>query len=99
MNHFNISRHVVPTLQLHDGLDTNQQKAYWYNDQMGDIKHARLHAWDDGSESYMRPRGNCHNIRKRCNEKSRACHQMDEILMESVHRKVKQSFPQKYRDL
>lgn len=97
VNHFNISRHVVPTGHLHG--DKHDHKMYWYNDNMGDVKHARLHAWHDGSELYQDEYGNCVNIREKCNEKSGACHYMDENLLSKLHNKMEALFPEKYRKL
>jgi len=98
VNYFNISRHVVPTGHLHPDKAEND-KIYWYNDQMGDVKQARLHAWHDGSELYKQEEGNCRKIHRRCDEKSGLCHQMDEHRMKSVHQKVTNLFPTKYRYL
>ncbi len=98
VNYFNISRHVVPTGHLHPNKAWND-KIYWYNDQMADIKHARLHAWHDGSEMYKRDEGNCKNKGRRCNETSGVCHPMSEDRMRRVHGKVKALFPKKYRTL
>lgn len=97
VNHYNISRHVVPTGHLHTDLSENAQKVYWHNDNVGHVKHERLHAWDDGSELYGRERGNCRYVNKKCNAKSGSCHYMDEESMHRLSEKVKQSFPDKYR--
>jgi hypothetical protein len=97
VNHFNISRHVVPTLHLHPKLIKDD--AYWYNDQMGDVKHARLHNWNDGSEIYKRHHGNCNNDAELCEETSQVCHKMSEDLLYGVHEKVKALHPSKFRDL
>ena len=97
MNHFNISRHVVPTGHLHPGKADDRM--YWHNDQMGDVKHSRLHAWDDGSELYMEENGNCRNIGDKCDETMGVCHQMTSESMMNVHSKVRVMFPGKYRNL
>ena len=95
VNHFNTSRHVVPTGHLH-GKEQNHNM-YWYNDNIGHVKHARLHAWDDGSESYLGIYGNCNNTKETCNETSRTCHYMDETSLWNLHRKIVALFPDKYR--
>jgi hypothetical protein len=98
VNYFNISRHVVPTGHTHPYKQEND-KVYWYNDQMGDIKQARLHAWHDGSEHYQKALGNCKNIGDKCNETSGVCHNVDEELFNSLHQKVTHLWPKKFRNL
>jgi hypothetical protein len=104
-NHFNISRHTIPTGHLHE---KKYEGAYFYNDNSSDIRHDRLHAWDDLSESYKREFGNCMHTtnlkeprRKSipCSEESGTCHNMDENTFHSVHLKVKELYPEKYRSL
>ena len=41
---------------------------------MGDVKHARLHSWYDGSEIYKRSLGHCAYQGEDCNEKVGSCH-------------------------
>ena len=99
VNYFNISRHVVPTGHTHPYKKKDDNKAYWYNDQTGDVKQARLHAWHDGSEIYQGVLGNCKNIGDKCYETSGACHNIDEKLFNSLYQKVKYLWPKKYRNL
>mmetsp|Transcript_6288 Transcript_6288/g.7967 ORF Transcript_6288/g.7967 Transcript_6288/m.7967 type:complete len:553 (-) Transcript_6288:206-1864(-) len=98
VNHFNISRHVVPTGHLHPDKAPDD-KIYFYNDQMGDVKHARLHAFHDGSEIYKRHEGHCKKFKKRCDSKAGVCHEQSEGLMEKTYRQVKALYPKKYRHL
>ncbi len=98
VNHFNISRHTVPTGYTHPGMENDVP--YLYNDQMANVEHSRLHAWDDGSEIYLRDQnGNCKNEGKKCNEEKSACHQMTSEMMQNVHNAVRLKFPDKYNQL
>jgi hypothetical protein len=88
----------VPTGQTHGDLGTDRK--YWFNDHTEDVKSARLHAWNDGSEDYSKgPQGNCKNIGAKCDERSEVCHQLSADMLKSVHQKAKLLFPNKYRNL
>jgi hypothetical protein len=87
----------VPTGQTHG--DRKDDAQYWFNDRMENVKSARLHAWNDGSEIYKSSQGNCKNIGTKCDETSEVCHQLSADMFKSVHQKVKLLFPNKYRNL